>query len=177
MHEPFTTAGDVLELLDPEAELAGVLLDPHPVTVLVADDHPLFRRGIARAVQRHPLLRLVGEARDGTEALELIDALEPDVAVLDVRMPGLSGVDVCAELQARAVPPATAVLLLSAFEDRAIVADAACAGAAGYLGKTASPREITEAIEQVGTGEVAFTGRSVEGFNRAVRRRASGGGS
>ena len=155
----------LLELAAPDP------LDTEPVTVLVADDHPLFRRGVARAIARNPMLRLVAEAQDGAEAIELIDALDPDVAVLDHRMPELTGVEVCARLHARDEPPRTALLLLSAFEDGEIVAEAVGAGAAGYIGKTASQAEITEAIEQVGRGGIAFTPRTAEGFNRAMGHR------
>jgi two-component system nitrate/nitrite response regulator NarL len=127
-----------------------------PLTVLIADDHPLFRRGVARAIRRHPGLTLVGEATDGREALALIAALEPDVAVLDHRMPELSGVDVAAHLRLRPEPSRTAVLVLSAFEEDDIVSRAMAGGAAGYVGKTASQGEICDAIERVGRGGVAF---------------------
>jgi two-component system nitrate/nitrite response regulator NarL len=124
-------------------------------TVLIADDHPLFRRGIARAVRRHPRLELVGEAVDGVEALALIDVLEPDVAVLDLRMPGLTGTQVCAELRRRrgARP---AVLILTAFDDAPLVRSAAAAGAAGYVSKAASQGEICGAIEHVARGGLAY---------------------
>lgn len=136
--------------------------------VVVADDHPLFRQAVCGAIARHPGLTLVGEAIDGEEALALIDALEPDVAVLDHRMPGLTGAEVCRVLHARAHPPATALLMLSAFEDTELVWGAASAGAAGYIGKSASQAAICQAIEQVGRGGIAFTettGRAIaEGF-------------
>ncbi len=159
--------------MDPAPETATeALLDgPEPVTVLIADDHPLFRRGIARAVARQPGLKLVAEAQDGREALELIDALEPDIAVLDHRMPELTGVEVCAALGAREAPPPTALLLLSAFEDGEIVADAVRCGAAGYVGKSESQGTICRAIEEVGRGGIAFTERTTAGFNRALRGR------
>lgn len=124
--------------------------------VLIADDHPLFRRGMSRAVLRRPGLELVGEAVDGRDALALIAALDPDVAVLDFRMPELSGVDVCAQLRLRPEPPRTAVLIVSAFEDAALVSAAVSCGAAGYVGKTASQGEICAAIETVGRGGIAF---------------------
>ncbi len=139
--------------------------DPHldaarresvPLRVLVADDHPLFRRGVARLVQRRAGLELVAEAADGRQALELIDALRPDVAVLDLRMPRLTGLDVCAELRARPAPPPTRVLILSAFEDAALVWDALSAGASGFVGKDAAPATVCAAIEAVGRGEAAF---------------------
>jgi two-component system nitrate/nitrite response regulator NarL len=136
--------------------------------VVVADDHPLFRQAICAAIGRHPGLALVGEAADGDEAVALIDALQPDVAVLDHRMPGLTGAEVCRALHERDVPSATALLMLSAFEDTELVWDAASGGAAGYIGKTASQTSICDAIEQVGRGGLAFTettGRAIaEGF-------------
>ena len=142
--------------------------------VLVADDHPLFRQAVCGAIARHPGLALVGEAADGTEALALIDELEPDVAVLDHRMPGLTGAEVCEALQARADRPATALLMLSAFEDSELVWGAVSSGAAGYIGKGASQADICDAIEQVGRGGIAFTpttGRGIsEGFSQHFGR-------
>jgi two-component system nitrate/nitrite response regulator NarL len=135
---------------DGDRHLAAVRAQSVPLRVLVADDHPLFRRGIARAIERHPGLELAAEAVDGREALRLIRTLKPDVAVLDVRMPGLSGIEVCAALRADPGAPRTALLLLSAFDDRALVRDAESAGAAGYLVKDASQREVCRAIEEVG---------------------------
>lgn len=125
--------------------------------VIVADDHPLFRHAICTAIARHPGLALVGEAIDGVEALTLIDTLEPDVAVLDHRMPGLSGQQVCALLQARPTPPPTALLVVSAFEDAELVTRSVASGAVGYIGKAAPQREICAAIEEVGRGGIAFT--------------------
>lgn len=124
--------------------------DDVPLTVVIADDHLLFRRGVARAIRRAPALELVGEAADGSEALALIAALEPDVAVLDHRMPELTAVEVCAHLRLHPLLPKTAVLVLSAYEDPAIAAAAYAAGAAECLGKTASQREVCEAIVRVG---------------------------
>jgi two-component system nitrate/nitrite response regulator NarL len=127
-----------------------------PLKVVIADDHPLFRRGLARTIHRSPAFELVGEAADGREALELIDALEPDVAVLDHRMPELSGAEVCARLRVRPAAGRTRVLLLSAFEDADIVASAVASGAAGYVGKSASQGDICLAIERVGRGGIAY---------------------
>ncbi len=160
---------------EPHAARLATLDDDAPVTVVLADDHPLFRRSMARAIAGHPGLRLLAEAGDGHAALELVEALRPDVAVLDHRMPGLTGVEVCARLNDAAEPPATAVLLLSAFEDGEIVADAVRCGAAGYVGKTESRRQVCQAVVEVGRGGVAFTDRTVLGFNRATRRAARSG--
>jgi two-component system nitrate/nitrite response regulator NarL len=142
-----------------------------PLRVLIADDHPLFRRGVARAVARHPGLTLVGEAQDGREAIELIDLLEPDVAVLDQRMPHATGTEVVAALHARPEPPATALLLLSAFEDVELVAGAVRAGAAGYVGKTASQGEICDAILAAGDGGLVFADETLPAVNRLLAER------
>lgn len=138
--------------------------------VVIADDHPLFRQAVRGAIERYPGLVLVGEAENGRQAIELIDTLEPDVAVLDHRMPNLTGAEVCEILQGRENRPATVLLMLSAFEDADLVWGAVSSGAAGYIGKGASPTAICGAIEQVGRGGIAFTKSTsssiTEGFAR-----------
>jgi two-component system nitrate/nitrite response regulator NarL len=126
---------------------------------------------MARAIRRDPRFDLVAEAADGREALALIAALEPDVAVLDHRMPELSGIEVCAQLRLRPAAATTSVLLLSAFEDPELVASAVACGAAGYVGKTASQAGICDAIEHVGTGGASFTAATTAGLNRVVEHR------
>jgi two-component system nitrate/nitrite response regulator NarL len=167
---PAATEPDTLPALDRGAGSHTAVL-----RVVVADDHPLFRQAVCSAVARHPGLALVGEAADGEEALALIEALEPDVAVLDQRMPGLRGADVCEALQARTDRPATALLMLSAFEDADLVWGAVSAGAAGYLGKGASQGEICEAIERVGRGGNAFTERTARGLATGLARHVGAG--
>ncbi len=172
---PATSAGSaVLPAPDGGSEARTAVL-----RVLVADDHPLFRQAVCGAIARHPRLALVGEAADGREALELIDELKPDVAVLDHRMPGMTGAEVCEALQAREQRPATALLMLSAFEDGELVWGAVSSGAAGYIGKSASRAAICEAIEEVGRGGIAVTettGRGIaEGFAQHFGRSGPGG--
>ena len=106
--------------------------DPR-VRVLVADDHPIYREGIVRAVNERPDLELVGEAGDGREALEEIKRLDPDVAVLDIRMPGLDGTQVLAAMRREGLP--TEVLFLSAFMEPELAYKTVAAGAKGYLSK------------------------------------------
>jgi two-component system nitrate/nitrite response regulator NarL len=142
---------------------------PEPLRVLIADDHALFRRGITRAVEGDPRFSLVAEATDGREALDLIAAVRPDVAVLDHRMPGLTGVEVCGQMRSWADGLVPATLLLSAFEDAEIVADAVRAGTAGYIGKTATPQEICDAIERVGRGGIAYSATTAAGVNEVFR--------
>lgn len=121
------------------------------VTVIIADDHPLYREGLARAVSSRPDLDLIGESGDGREALEMIRRLTPDVAVLDVHMPGLEGVDVVEA--AKRDQLTTRVLMLSAAIDSALVYGAVAAGAAGYWSKSADRTVICDAIAAVARGE------------------------
>jgi two-component system nitrate/nitrite response regulator NarL len=139
------------------------------VKVLVADDHPVYREGIVRAVKERPELELVGEAGDGREALEAIKRLVPDVAVLDIRMPELDGTQVLGALQRDDVD--TDVLFLSAFVEPELAYATVAAGARGYLSKEASRREICEAILTIGRGETAFAPEVQEGLANAVRKR------
>ena len=112
--------------------------------VLIADDHPLFRDGLARAISAR--FELVAQVADGRAALEQIRTLQPDVAVLDLRMPGLSGLQVAARVNTR-------VLILSAATDSALVYAAVAAGAAGYWSKEADRNTICDAIAAVARGE------------------------
>ena len=122
------------------------------ITVVLADDHPLYRDGLVRAISSAPELELAGEAADGLEAERLILEQRPDVALLDVKMPGLGGVELCERIAARGL--STRVLMISAYLDPNLVARALAAGAAGYLGKDASRDEICEALVHLGRGVV-----------------------
>ena len=139
------------------------------VRVLIAEEHPLYREGVVRAIKERPELELVGEAADGGQALELIEELEPDVAVLDVKMPQLDGLQV-ANAVARDARP-TRVLLLSAFLERQIVFQAVAAGAAGYLSKDADRLEITDAILAVHRGDTVLAPEVQAGVAAEVRSR------
>lgn len=112
--------------------------------VFVADDHALYREVVSRAIDRHPGLMLAGEARDGDTALAGILDTSPDIALLDLRMPGLDGLEVCERLRTRA--PDIAVVILTAFDDDTTPARAATAGASAYLGKDATEAEICQAL-------------------------------
>ena len=129
-------------------------MSPQRTTVLVADDHPVFRDGLVRALQSRPEFAVVGEAADGRAALDALRELAPDVAVLDVKMPGLDGLQVLNAVVRDGL--ATRVLLLSAFLDGTIAYDAVGQGAAGYLSKDAGRREIAEAVVRIARGEVVL---------------------
>src|SRR5436305_4612695 len=123
------------------------------VTVLVAEDHPLYREGVVRALEESEAIDVVAQAGDGPAALAKLRALRPHVAVLDVRMPGLGGLDVLAALGDEA---GTRVLLLSAYGDAEMVHGALAEGAAGYLSKDASGEEIRAAVLQASAGHTVL---------------------
>jgi two-component system, NarL family, nitrate/nitrite response regulator NarL len=139
------------------------------VRVLIAEEHPLYREGVVRAIKERPELELVGEAADGGHALALIEELEPDVAVLDVKMPELDGLQVANAVARDALP--TRVLMLSAFLERQIVFQAVAAGAAGYLSKDADRLEITDAILAVHRGDTVLAPEVQAGVAAEVRSR------
>jgi DNA-binding NarL/FixJ family response regulator len=112
------------------------------VSVLVVDDSTIFRRGMARAVQGHAGLELVGEADGGKAALGAIARLQPDVVLLDLRMPDLDGLGVLAHLRAVEPRPSCRVLIVSATLDEELERAAGEAGAAGCIGKDASRAAI-----------------------------------
>ena len=124
------------------------------VGVLVAEDHPLYRRGLSEAIRNRPELRLVGEADDGRTALEQIRELQPEVAVLDIRMPELGGIEVLHAVERDGLR--TRVVFVSAFTDGDLVHQALTCGAAGFLSKHNSGQAICEAIAKAARGEIAL---------------------
>jgi DNA-binding NarL/FixJ family response regulator len=124
------------------------------VRVLLVDDHPVFRHGMRSLLEAVPDVEVVGEGRDGSEAVELAGRLRPDVVVMDLNMPGLDGVaatrEICGAL------PDTGVLVLTMFEDDDSVFAAMRAGARGYLVKGADSPEVLRAIEGVAAGDAIF---------------------
>ena len=125
--------------------------------LIMADDHAVARRGLRVLLEEQPDLRVVGEAVDGAEALELARAQRPDVAVLDVRMPNLDGVRTCKAIKQEV--PDTQVLILSAYEDDRYVFGLLEAGATGYVLKDAPDDEIVAAVRAAGRREPYLTPR------------------
>jgi two-component system nitrate/nitrite response regulator NarL len=138
-------------------------------TVLVADDHPLFRRALVEAIRGGSAVELVGEASDGREALEMIRSERPRVAVVDLRMPGLDGMGVLNAVVRDGLP--TRVLLLSAQVEDALAYEAVEAGAAGFLVKDAGADEISEAVELAARGETVLGSGVQAGIAREIRLR------
>ncbi|WP_426514678.1 response regulator [Dactylosporangium sp. McL0621] len=122
--------------------------------MLIADDHPMFRDGILALLAATPDLVAVGEARTGDEAVELSAALMPDLILMDIQMPGCSGIE--ATRRILAATPAVRVLIVSMFEDDASIFTAMRAGARGYILKDADRADILRAIRAVGQGEAIF---------------------
>jgi two-component system, NarL family, nitrate/nitrite response regulator NarL len=144
---------------------------PGKVCVVVADDHPLFREGVVRALVSSGSVDVVGEADDGSAALELIKAHLPDVALLDYRMPGMDGAQVAAAVRSQELP--TRVLLLSAHDDSAIVYQALEQGAAGFVLKDSTRTEIVKAVLDCAKGRDVAAPALVTGLAGEIRQRAA----
>jgi DNA-binding NarL/FixJ family response regulator len=121
------------------------------ITVLLADDHALVRRGFKRLLEDDPALRVVGEASSGDEAVELAAALVPDVIVMDAAMPGTNGL--WATKAILAARPTAAVLMLSMHSEDTLVQQALAAGARGYILKNAIDLDLATAVKRVAAGE------------------------
>jgi DNA-binding NarL/FixJ family response regulator len=124
------------------------------IRVLLADDHPVVRRGLAALLGTLPDFEVVGEAVDGEEAIREAQLTRPDVVLMDVRMPGIDGV--AATRRLRETVPDAAVLVLTMYDDDATVFTAMQAGARGYLLKGAEQDEIADAIRAVVRGQAIF---------------------
>jgi two-component system, NarL family, nitrate/nitrite response regulator NarL len=147
-------------------------VSPARISVVVADDHPLFREAIERAVRERPELELVGTAGNGREALARIRELTPRVAVLDLRLPDLDGLQVLNALARDGVP--TRVLFLSASDDPEVVYRAVQTGAAGYFRKETDREAILDAITAVARGRTVIDPELHAGVFDQVRLHGTG---
>jgi DNA-binding NarL/FixJ family response regulator len=120
------------------------------IHVLLADDHDLVRAGLKAALRGFDGFSVVGEARDGNEAVQKARSLRPQLVVLDVRMPGLNGIEACREIRAEA--PETNVLILTSIADEAAVMAAVVAGASGFMMKEVHTAQLIEAMRTIGHG-------------------------
>jgi two-component system, NarL family, nitrate/nitrite response regulator NarL len=141
------------------------------VRVVVADDHPLYREALSRAVSSRPELELVAEVETGREALAEIERLAPDVAVLDVKMPDVSGTDVLASLALTGCQ--TRVMLVSGYVESHLAYEAIAAGAAAFFSKLASASEICDAILAVSRGQVVLPPDVQGGIAYEIQLRAA----
>ena len=127
----------------------------HPLRVLMADDHPVFRSGLRALLGAVPGLTVAGEATTGQEAVDRAAALRPDVVLMDLQMPGVSGIEATRRILEHA--PDAGVLVVTMYEDDHSVFAAMRAGAKGYVLKDADEDDVLDAIRAVGRGEAIFS--------------------
>jgi len=140
--------------------------------ILLVDDHEVVRMGLRALLERHPHLHVVGEAGDAETALSEAERLQPDVVVMDVRLPGRSGVEACRDICTRL--PQTRVIMLTSFEEDQTIFQAIAAGACGYVLKQIGSEALVRAIETVGRGEALLDPAVTERVLQRVRDTAHG---
>src|SRR5438477_10073599 len=158
-------------LLTQERTMPAVADSRKKVRVVVADDHPLYRDGVVRALTASGAIEVVAEAEEGRDALNEIQAQQPDVALLDYKLPGLDGLAVAHAVVRDGLP--TRVLLLSAFTDSGLVYEALQTGAAGYLPKEAKREQIVDAVLACARGETVVPAELTTGLVSEIRMRAA----
>lgn len=140
------------------------------IRIVIADDQMLFREGLRTLLSTRSDFEIVGEASDGEEAIALVEALNPNVVLMDLRMPKLDGIQATARIRERW--PSTAILVLTTFDDDANLFGALRAGADGYLLKDVAFETLAAAIQAAARGETflqtTVTGRVVAAFNRLM---------
>ena len=142
--------------------------------VLIADDHGIVRSGLRLLLERQPDIEVIAEAADGAEAREIAVRERPDLAILDVRMPKLTGLQVTRELKKQA--PEVSVLILSMHDDERYLFEALKAGASGYVLKTQADADLMEAIRAVERGEPFLTPAAQQALIKDVLERGRQGG-
>jgi two-component system, NarL family, response regulator DevR len=143
----------------------------NPIRVFLLDDHEVVRRGLNDLLANAPGMSVVGEAGSAADAIRRIPAVQPDVAILDARLPDGSGIDVCREIRSKS--PETRCLILTSYDDDDALFAAVMAGAAGYLLKEIGGSSLTDAIRAVAAGksllDPAVTGRLLERLRNPPR--------
>ena len=129
------------------------------ITVLIVDDHPLFRQGVADALSLEADLQVLGQAEDGEKALVLIRELQPQIALLDVNLPGINGQQVTRQVSQERLP--TRILLVTGYDDIGQTLHAALAGAAGYCAKDIAPQKLVAIIREVAQGMFFFADQAL----------------
>lgn len=137
------------------------------IRLMLADDHRMLREGLSRSMSEHGF-DVVGEARDGVEAVNMAYALMPDVVLMDVSMPEMDGVEACR--QVRLAVPGTKVVMLTMHADQEVLANAIRAGACGYLVKDCSTEEIAGAVRMASNGDTALSPQLAASMLAEVRK-------
>ena len=146
--------------------------EPRPLRLLVVDDHEVVRQGLVALIDRREKFQVVAEAGTVEEALDAARRFQPDLVIMDVRLPDGSGIEACREI--RAELPNTRVVMLTSYPDEEAVLSAIIAGASGYLLKQIRARDLVIALEAVGRGESLLDPAVTEKVLERVRRIASG---
>ena len=145
----------------------------NPIRILLADDHTVMRRGLRLLLESQPGFSVVGEAADGRQAVDQAESTEPDVVVLDITMPNLSGIEAAQRIASQL--PHTAIVFLSMHSDEGYVLRALKSGAKGYLLKDSAEGDLIEAIKAVSQGKTFFSAEIskmlVEDYIREIRAR------
>ncbi len=144
-----------------------------PLRIMVVDDHEVVRQGLVALLDRRDGLDVVAQAGTVAEAIAEAARFEPDLVVMDVRLPDGSGIEACREI--RAARPETRVIMLTSYPDEEAVLSAIIAGASGYLLKQVRGRDLVAALESVGRGESLLDSAVTEKVLQRVRNAASGG--
>ena len=144
-----------------------------PLRIMVVDDHEVVRQGLVALLDRREGLDVVAQAGTVAEAIAEAGRFEPDLVVMDVRLPDGSGIEACREI--RAARPETRVIMLTSYPDEEAVLSAIIAGASGYLLKQVRGRDLVAALESVGRGESLLDSAVTEKVLQRVRNAASGG--
>ena len=144
-----------------------------PLRILVVDDHEIVRQGLVALLDRRESLEVVAQAATVAEAISTAAKFEPDVVVMDVRLPDGSGIEACREI--RAARPETRVIMLTSYPDEEAVLSAIIAGASGYLLKQVRGRDLVAALESVGRGDSLLDPAVTEKVLQRVRTAATGG--
>jgi len=145
----------------------------HPLRLLIVDDHEVVRQGLVALLGRRPEFSVVAQAGTVAEAIAAARRHEPDLVIMDVRLPDGSGIEACREI--RAAMPRTRVVMLTSYPDEEAVLSAIIAGASGYLLKQVRGRDLVAALESVGRGDSLLDPAITERVLERVRRAASGG--
>ena len=145
---------------------------PRPLRLLIVDDHEVVRQGLVALLERRPGFEIVAEAGTAAQAVAEAARFEPDVVVMDVRLPDGSGIEACRDI--RTARPETRVIMLTSYPDEEAVLSAIVAGASGYLLKQIRGRDLVSALEAVGRGESLLDPAVTEKVLDRVRRAATG---
>ncbi len=127
------------------------------ITLLVVDDHPLFRQGVTDAVSLEPDMKVLGQASDGSQGLEMIRSLKPAIVLLDVNLPGMNGQQITHQVSQDKLP--SRIVLMTGYDDVEQALHAAMAGAAGYSSKDVEPKGLLRIIRDVAEGKFVFGGK------------------